>query len=114
MKPHQCMHCGRYARYEELDSYTPFGCSDPEAPEPYDPTIICGKCSQALYEQYKRQFKEGYRYGDWQKSDAERKAAKECGLTWVHDRGVEINGKRIIYQWVKTSDLPENKQQLPS
>jgi hypothetical protein len=100
MKPHQCEWCGKYAKYEDLDSYTPFGCVNWEAPEPYDPTMLCSKCSCRLYEQYKERFKNGHYGGDWQKSDAELKAARECDLVWVHDHSVTVNGKRFIYQWM--------------
>jgi hypothetical protein len=100
MKPNQCEWCGRFFSYENMDSFTSFGCASYNPPEPFDPTCICGKCSHALYEKYKARFKSGTFIGDWQKSNAELKAAKECNLTWVGSFSKEINGIRYHNQWV--------------
>lgn len=100
MKTHQCQECGKYSKYTELDSYIPFGCYDPSNPEPYDPVMLCGKCSHNLYEEYKRRFNNGYRGGDWHKADAEIKAAKECGLTWAHSSGALVDGIRVTYCYI--------------
>jgi hypothetical protein len=105
MKPNQCHHCGKFAKYEEMDSYTPFGCSNPASPEPYDPTFLCGKCSNALYDHCMKIFADGSRYGDWQKSNAERRAAKDSGLVWVHSHGVKIDGRYVAYYYVKESEI---------
>jgi len=100
MKTHQCHECGKFAKYKDLDSYIPFGCYDPSNPEPYDPVMLCGKCSDILYNEYKRKFNDGYRGGDWRKSSAEMKAAKECGLMWVHSSGVIVDGRRVAYSYI--------------
>jgi hypothetical protein len=102
MKTHQCQQCGKFSKYVELDSYIPFGCYDPSNPEPYDPVMLCKICSNILYEEYKRKFNSGYRGGDWQKSNAEMKAAKECGLIWVNQSGSIIDGRRVSYQYIKS------------
>ena len=107
MKPNQCMWCGKFDSYERMDSYIPFGCSNPASPEPHDPTVLCHKCSDQLYEQYKKAFQHGRYDGDWQKSRAEIKAASECGLSWVHSSGVNVAGKRVSYQYVETSKIKE-------
>lgn len=109
MKANQCMECGKFSKYEDMDSYIPFGCPNPASPEPYDPTQLCGNCSEKLYEEFKQKFKVGIFHGHWQKSDAEIKAARECKLKWIHSNSIEIDGKRILYQWVKKSSLTTPK-----
>lgn len=110
MKDNQCHECYKFCTYEELDSYTPFGCDDPESPEPYDPTMLCAKCSAKLKQFYLEQFKKGnMRSGAWQKSRAEQEAAKEMGLVWVGgDRHIEIDGKHIIFQYIPKGVLSES------
>ena len=81
MKANQCGHCYRFCTYEEMDSYTPFGHAG--MTEPYDPTYICAKCAKELKDEFIKKFKNGGRFGDWQKSNAEIGAAKLCGLVWV-------------------------------
>jgi hypothetical protein len=85
----QCEVCGKFVSYN-ADSYVPYGCPDPEYPEPYEPRFYCTKCSEKQYQWYLKRFKEGSRYGDWQKSNAEIRAAKECHLAWVGSDGVGI------------------------
>ena len=82
----QCDWCGKFCAWDDTDSYTIYGAVYPsidDGPEPHDPVHLCGKCSEELYEQYLNKFKNGNRDGDWMKSNAERRAAKECGLVWV-------------------------------
>ena len=76
----QCDYCGLFAKM--FDSYTPYGCSSYDPPEPHDPTELCEKCSKELEEKMLKGFKDGARGGDWMKSTAERNAAKACGLVW--------------------------------
>lgn len=83
--------CGKYVGYR-ADSYTPYGCADPEAPEPYDPEYLCHTCAFRAYKEWVRRFNEGYRSGDWMKSRAEMRAAKACGLRWVGSNGVGVLG----------------------
>ena len=85
-----------------MDTYTPFGCSSYDPPEPLDPINICKKCSDKLKHDFLNRFRnEEYKYGDWQKSKAERDAAKECGLVWVNGaQNVEYNGHRAFFEYV--------------
>lgn len=98
----QCEHCGVFCKYEEMDSYTPYGCSSYDPPEPCDPIAICKKCSDKIYEEYKARFARGeYKYGDWCKSSAENKAAKEAELVWIgNSSSVEWNGKRAFNEYI--------------
>lgn len=88
-----CDVCGRFCSLP-VDSWTPFGCADPEAPEPYDPSHICKKCFPEVKKDWVKRFKLGYRGGNWQKSRAESEAAKECGLVWVGSSGVGMLGTK--------------------
>ena len=94
-----CDHCQRFAT--PYDSYTPFGCSNPADPEPYDPTEICELCSTKLEISFSNKFKNGSRSGDWCKSKAEVKSAKEYGLIWVNHIYTD-NPQRteILYSYV--------------
>jgi hypothetical protein len=47
---YRCGHCGRYCSWD-ADSYTSFGCANPEAPEPYDPVYLCQRHSDELAEE---------------------------------------------------------------
>jgi len=97
----QCGHCYKFCTYEEMDIYIPFGCSDPESPEPYEPTSICAKCSDELYHDFIKRFERGDRRGDWQKSNAERRAAGKMNLVWIHNsERLELNGRRLAYEYI--------------
>jgi len=102
MRDNQCHECGIFFAYQDCDSFVPFGCADPESPEPYDPTMLCAKCSAKLKQFYLEQFKKGnMRSGAWQKSRAEREAAEEMGLVWVHNNSrTEINGRIPLFEYV--------------
>lgn len=77
----RCGVCGKFTKFD-CDSYTPYGCSSYDPPEPYDPVFLCEKHAQKLYQSYLESFKRGNMHGDWCKSNAEKKAAKEFGLVW--------------------------------
>jgi len=77
----KCEECGKLCK--PYDDYTPFGCEDPEDPEPLDPEYICKKCFPKVKKRWIKNFKEGSRNGDYRKSMAEMEAAKECKLKWV-------------------------------
>lgn len=49
-----------------------------------------------------KSFKEGHRSGNWQKSHAEVKAAKECGLTWIHSPSLVhiVTGVRVFNEYI--------------
>ena len=113
MKDNQCHQCYRFCRYEDMDSFTPFGCANYEEPEPFDPTYLCKVCSEQLKQEYIKRFKEGnYKYGDWCKSRAEHEAAKECGLVWVsNNSSVEYNGKRAFNEYIP-KEIYENTNAL--
>lgn len=101
----QCSGCGKFCI--PWDEDTPFGCNDPENPEPLDPYFYCNKCSVVLLERWRDKFKQGYRGGDWQKSNAEIIAAKENCLMWVHDSGRidPTTGKLVYYQYIPSPNL---------
>lgn len=90
----RCDGCGLFCVPHNEE--TPFGCSSYDPPEPHDPSHYCKRCSKILYKEWLKDFKGGSRYGCWQKSDAERKAAKECGLIWVDSSGI---GKYGTKEW---------------
>ena len=79
----RCDICGKYCT--PADDETPFGCKNPEDPEPLDPDHFCIKCWPELKANWLKSFKDGSRYGYYQKSRAEMEAAEECGLVWVGD-----------------------------
>lgn len=97
----RCDGCGLFCTPH--DEETPFGCSSYDPPEPLDPSHYCKKCSQILYKKWLKWFQDGKRYGYWQKSNAERKAAKECGLAWVASGGHGMLGSKDFadsYQYI--------------
>ena len=85
----RCTVCNVFVPYD-ADSYIPYGCADPEAPEPYDPEYYCAKHAEETYKDFVKDFTAGKRSGEWTKSQAEMRAAKECGLAWVGSGGVGI------------------------
>ena len=99
-----CDSCGLFCR--PYDEETPFGCRNPENPEPYDPYHYCKKCYPKQYRGWVKKFRAGVRYGHWQKSRAEVQAAKKCGLVWVHGlMGDCLSGNReryATYEYVTT------------
>ena len=102
----RCGYCGIYVSYE-ADNYTPFGCADPEAPEPYDPTYLCKKHEEANYQELLKSFREGkVWYGNYNKSKGEIRAAEECGLEWVHGSGLvdERTGYDVHYRYIKKDE----------
>ena len=101
----RCVRCGVFVGWD-ADNSTPFGCADPENPEPPDPEYLCRKHEQDEYKILLRRYKEGYRGGDWQKSRAETKAAKRAGLEWVHSDGfVDLRTELDVhYQYILTSE----------
>ena len=102
MRDNQCHKCYKFCRYEDMDSYTPFGCYNPCSPEPDDPTFLCKDCSHKLYLKFKALFEKGhYKIGDWCKSDAEKKAAEECHLTWIgNNSDIQYKGNRAFNEYI--------------
>lgn len=100
----KCGYCGRFCI--PTDSETPFGCADPEDPEPYDPTFFCDRCTTRLETSWEEAFARGSRSGDWMKSDAEMKAAKMAGLEWVHENGLvdTRTGNEVYYRYIVTAE----------
>lgn len=99
-----CDECGKFSSY--YDQWTPFGCADPEYPEPYEPSHICKRCFTAVKKRWIDSFKSGYRNGDYGKSMAEQEAAEETGLTWVGSNGVGKYGtpEYINFRYVSKDD----------
>ena len=92
--------CGLFCGWS--DEYPPFGCSSYDPPEPLEPSHICKKCFPAVKAHWIEAFKGGSRYGHWQKSEAERQAADECELIWIHAEGLGAYGTKdhVMYQYV--------------
>lgn len=101
----RCSDCQKFIRYS-YDSRTTFGCADPEAPEPYDPDSFCRKCSNKMYKRLLKGYLCCQRSGDWQKSDAEMKAAKEAGLEWIGSSSLidTYSGNDIMNRYIRTSE----------
>lgn len=97
----KCDDCGKLAS-EPFDSETPYGCADPTDPVPYDPTEYCKTCAEKLYSYWQGRFKDGGRGGMWQKSNAEVRAAKEFGLTWVHSPSLVhvVTGHKVFNEYI--------------
>lgn len=95
----RCAYCGIYLSYD-ADNYTPYGCANPEAPEPYDPKYLCKKHSEELYNHFIERFEKGnYHCGDYGKSEAEIKAAKKFNLVWIDSGGVGILSREENENW---------------
>lgn len=96
-----CDKCGKFC--VPFDEETPFGCANPEAPEPYDPYHYCKPCSKILYKEYLVEFQIGRAVnGMWAKSKAETRAAKKFKLVWLHS-GIGMLGTKIwadAYQYI--------------
>jgi len=96
----RCYSCGKFLRIP-YDSRTIFGCSDQEAPEPYEPDFFCKKCSNKFYKELLKGYECCDRYGDWQKSKSELRAAKEAGLEWVSSPLVStLDGRNIHNEYI--------------
>ena len=100
----KCDRCNKYCI--PVDSQTSFGCKDYEDPEPLDPEHFCKKCSILLYKEWLKKFKEGGTHGDWQKSNAEIKASKECELEWVSSSGYIDTRTNLntMHRYIKKSE----------
>ena len=99
-----CDMCGLFCR--PYDEETQFGCKDEDNPEPLDPSHYCKRCSPKLYKLWLEHFKSGRRNGCWQKSKGEQRAAKKCGLVWIHSEGIGEYGTPdfIMYCYVSKDD----------
>ena len=101
MKGNQCNICYKFCKYEEMDSYTPYGCASYDPLEPHEPTVICKICSDYLEQEYVEQFKKGNYKGDWCKSVAEQRAAKKCNLIWVgNNSNIEYEGRKMFNEYM--------------
>lgn len=76
----RCDMCGKFCI--PYDEETPYGSKYAEDPEPLDPYHYCKKCSKKLYKNWLNLLVINPNCGDWQKSNAEIKAAKKLGLVW--------------------------------
>ena len=97
----QCVRCGLFVSYD-ADNYTPFGTKDYDMMEPHDPEYLCAEHSEAKYKHLLKRYRDGYRGGDWQKSKAEVRAAKEAGLEWVLSSGfVDLRTEQdVSYRYI--------------
>lgn len=109
----RCDMCGKYCSPATADSEIPFGCANPEDPEPYDPDHFCENCFADHKANWLKSFKEGSRYGYWEKSRAEQEAAKECGLIWVGDGIGTWNTPTYKHQTYVTKEEYEELKKLP-
>ena|ERR1035437_6450343 len=101
----KCDHCNKFSR--PYDSLTIFGGTGAEGLEPYDPEEFCRKCSTKLYNELLVKYKCCYRGGDYQKSNAEMKAAKKAKLEWIGNTGSLVEkslGRYIMNQYIRESD----------
>jgi hypothetical protein len=109
-----CDGCRKFAS-EPFDSYTPYGCANPADPEPYDPVEYCEKCAKQDYEFHLTAFKDGKRSGNWMKSNAESRAAKECGLVWVHNPSLKHKetGREIFNEYILERERDQYEYRYP-
>ncbi len=79
-----CGHCGRFC--VPADEYTPFGgVTDLEPP---DEVYLCAGCAAAEEEELVRMYQgANIMCGNWQKSNAERRAAKRLGMVLAGPKG---------------------------
>lgn len=82
----RCDTCNKFCI--PFDDEIPYGCNNPESPEPLDPFHYCKPCSYIEKQKWINNFNKGSRYGNWQKSKAESEAADECGLVWIDSKGI--------------------------
>lgn len=78
----KCNYCGKFVR-ADADRYIPYGCANPAEPEPFDDVLMCEEHAERYHRNFIAYFSGGGREGDWVKSEAEKRAAQEFGLTWV-------------------------------
>jgi len=86
-----------------MDCYIPYGCANPDYPEPLEPTMLCMKCSENLKATFLKRFNDGKHlgYGHWQKSNAEIEAAKEAGFIWIGNNSkLQLNGRRLFNEYI--------------
>ncbi len=87
-----CEMCNKIKPY--FDERVPYGVKNPgsDYPEPNDPLYTCKECSKKAEKIWSKDFNKGHRFGDYEKSVAERKAAKKFGLIWVGSSGIGMMG----------------------
>lgn len=107
----RCVDCGRYVGWT-ADSYIPWGCADPEAPEPYDPEYLCERCAHKRREKVVEQLvREGipvprnrpyyYTPGYWHDAASLVKALRRRGLVSLPTRHEEA---RYEWPWMPNCD----------
>jgi len=101
----RCSDCGKFIKFP-FDQKTTFGCSSYDPPEPCDPDYFCQKCAKKMYKWLLEKYKCCYREGDWEKSNAEMRAAKEAGLEWIGSSGIvnPFNGEEIRFKYIRIAD----------
>jgi hypothetical protein len=83
----KCCVCGKFCSWNS-DRGIPYGCSDPNNPEPYDLEYFCDSCAKKEYEKSLEQGENMYVY--WEKPLWQIKAMKELGLVERDYRLVKI------------------------
>jgi len=102
----RCGHCGRFFswRQENYDSYVPWGCANPEYPEPYDPVFVCERCSARMERSLLARFLEvglGPGFSDYQHSRAERRARIQARAYWRLHGGRPAQHRRARQRWIQ-------------
>jgi hypothetical protein len=63
----------------------------------------------------------GSTYGYWQKSSAEIRAAKECGLIWIHSESIGVCGNSKDFrmycyvtpeEYIRLKNLEKDKKEI--
>ena len=83
----KCCVCGKFCSWNS-DRGIPYGCSDPNNPEPYDLEYFCDSCAKKEYEKSLEQGENMYVY--WEKPLWQIKAMIELGLVERDYRLVKI------------------------
>lgn len=83
----RCCMCNKYCGYM-ADKGTPYGCKDPDWPEPLDPEYWCEKCAKKEYERALKDGMDMYLY--WEVPLWQQKAMKKLGLRKEHHKLVKI------------------------
>lgn len=101
----KCSYCGKFVDWR-ADSFTPFGCSSYDPPEPYDPELICLNCIPKDYEEWAKGFARGSTFGNWCKSKGEVRAAEDYGFIWVGSSSKvdRRNGREYFNTYAKIED----------
>jgi hypothetical protein len=101
-----CDECGHFCSPKDFDVWAPFGGTGPDGLDPPEDSHICARCWPEVKARWAAAFARGSVRGDWVKSRAEREAAAEAGLEWVHSTGFvdARTGRDIHYRYIRTDE----------